>query len=710
MDILTPFSQMTITECQELYYAYTGPPPVAYGSKTKAVLENIKRPYQYFDKHKRDDKDLDITIKSGKKDTTNINMEKPSSGYNEEWLIKFSKDFCVKHRVAFDNLGNWLDFKLPLISYAELAKGRQTWSFIQKRNIPAAMALEETVEFLEHNLKRRVGKTMLEYLQAICDVLELDETNFLIKKNKKGIDMNTEGEEIEFVPTEKIKIVEIKFTREELWDQMRKLNTMWKHFERGKLNRRTIATASMLVRGFVKITEDAARVLLERIDSAGTPVGGEEKLAKLASNLVQRDAEITGELSGDQEKFNECLDPDAMRTMWTVFLKFLNRDDWEIDLFNVPFMVFKAKLADMGEGLVFKSGKVKRHFHLNDAPENEFSCLKGLVRENDIECSLGMFMGMYNLTATLVALIAADTIDIRGKHVESSDDFIHFFFEKSKDKVVEQAEKLRMRMKLVGINFSPSKSVLIIPAGIGEFNSKFHHQDFVGNIATELPALIPGGNNPMTDMSMGLNVIKNSLNTFQMTPLTANFALKLFFEAYKYAYLINGETKRKRFIDSAEIKPLVTYQGAEPIHSISNIHLDEIALRHHLGLISEEELSIIMNPANPITRTSEPTLTVRVENKMPTVSEDPSLGSCFKFQFSRNRTILNTETRIDLKKEKEYQEMSKLVQDIFPEFMIAPSTVDGTVMDACKERIKIMILNSDVTEPRKRELLQLLNE
>lgn len=45
----------------------------------------------------------------------------------------------------------------------------------------------------------------------------------------------------------------------------------------------TIATAFMLLRGFVKIVEDGARVLLENIDSSGTPIGGEEKLAKLAS-------------------------------------------------------------------------------------------------------------------------------------------------------------------------------------------------------------------------------------------------------------------------------------------------------------------------------------------------------------------------------------------------------------------------------------------
>lgn len=86
-------------------------------------------------------------------------------------------------------------------------------------------------------------------------------------------------------------------------------------------------------------------------------------MAKLVSKLIL-DKECTAEISGDHEKWNECLDPDAMRFMWTVFLKKAVVEDWVLEMFNFPFLVFKAKTADMGEGLVFKKEKCLKRMSL----------------------------------------------------------------------------------------------------------------------------------------------------------------------------------------------------------------------------------------------------------------------------------------------------------------------------------------------------------
>lgn len=164
------------------------------------------------------------------------------------------------------------------IQYCELSKGRQTWSFILKKNIPAPNALEETVNFLEKNLQRKIGRTLIDYNQAVLDIFELENTTWEYEQtvNKRILDPDDCDEDNIEKLTRKVRFTKIGlFTREYLWNQMRKLSTMWKHLERGRLRRRTIATASMLLRGFVKIVEDGARILLQNIDSSGTPIGGE---------------------------------------------------------------------------------------------------------------------------------------------------------------------------------------------------------------------------------------------------------------------------------------------------------------------------------------------------------------------------------------------------------------------------------------------------
>nr|QOQ34693.1 PB1 protein [Thogotovirus thogotoense] len=706
MNLFTPLSEINPTTTQELLYAYTGPAPVAYGTRTRAVLENIIRPYQYFYKEPNVQRALDI--KTGCKEPEDINVEGPSSGFHTASVLKLADNFFRKYRPAMEKLKYWILVKLPKLKYAELSKGRQTYSFIHKRNLPAPIALEETVEFLEQNLRRKIGPTLLSYCQAIADVMELDETTYEGARDPRPWDIQLEEidsdeEDPLFRQVGREETYTIKFSREELWDQMRTLNTMWKHLERGRLNRRTIATPSMLIRGFVKIVEDAAKEILENVPTSGVPVGGEEKLAKLASKQTFHTA-VTGELSGDQEKFNECLDPDAMRLMWTVFLRKLGCPDWIMELFNIPFMVFKSKLADMGEGLVYTKGKLTDRKPLGEMP-SEFDDLVRNVVGNSISCRLGMFMGMYNLTSTLLALISIEREELTGSHVESSDDFIHFFNCKTHEEMFKQAETLRLTLKLVGINMSPSKCILISPAGIGEFNSKFHHRDFVGNVATELPALVPNGTNPMTDLAMGLNVIKHSVNTGQMNLCTGALAMRIFNHAYKYAYMALGVTRRTRFMEENAITPLLTNQGASPVHSFSTMHLDEVALRRHLGLLDEETLRRILNPNNPVTQKGDPSMFFRIENKMPQIMEDYSVPSCFKYTLSRNRTIQDKPHKALLNKEERYQRVTSIINKLFPEVLIQEASAPGTVRESLKRRLELVVERSDLDEERKKRIL-----
>ena len=106
----------------------------------------------------------------------------------------------------------------------------------------------------------------------------------------------------------------------DLFNKAVTINTMMKGGERGRLSRRSIATVSMLLRGFVKVTEDLTKEILTIVPNSGLPVEGVEKLAKLSSLLNIPHKGVTGELSGDIEKWNECLDPDSMRLVLSQYL------------------------------------------------------------------------------------------------------------------------------------------------------------------------------------------------------------------------------------------------------------------------------------------------------------------------------------------------------------------------------------------------------
>nr|APG77906.1 polymerase PB1 [Hubei orthoptera virus 6] len=701
MNLFTPKMVFTPTDTQELIYPYSGPPPMAYGSHTRLVLENVTRSYKY------NNPTPNTGVKTTSKALKDFTYEQPGAYYNKNFLLACTHRTYDKWQSEIKEALDQTQRILFHQKYADLSKGRQTWSFIQERNIPAAMALKETVEMIESNLGTKLGQSLGEYNQAILDLFEMDS----IKCPKYQFETDSNG-----VSKKKRKIV--KYTASELWGVAATINTMSKSAERGKLKRRSIATPNMLLRGFVKFAEDLAAEILKRLPSSGIPVGGQEKLAKLTSIMGMATSKETGELSGDEEKWNECLDPDAMRIVMTTFMQRSNMPKWIVELIQIPFLFFKGKRAILGPGIPLRNryGHTKC-FPLDseNLPEdcNQYKFIIPLLdkESNTLLCRVGMFMGMFNFMSTLLALVTVEGRDKDTKHVQSSDDFIHFFEGESQNDITcNLAPKLYLAYRAVGINESPSKCILIIPSGIGEFNSQYHHKDFVGNVGTELPSITPAGFNPASDMTMGLRVIRNALSTFQMLLPTASLALRLFLKAYRHAYLVEGETERKRYIKSLAIdgSPVVFQGGSSPF-SVTTLHLEEVALKRRNGDIDEQYIRRIMNPDNPFSG-GQAVLTLKNESKRPVLEEDTTVGSCFKFQFARNRTVLNTQFSNGLKEEKAYSEVTKAIESIMPEVQIGITSHTGSVETALRARIEALIESSSLNAMKKKELFEKIDQ
>lgn len=143
------------------------------------------------------------------------------------------------------------------------------------------------------------------------------------------------------------------------------------------------------------------------------------------------------------------------------------------------------------------------------------------------------------------------------------------------------------------------------------------------------------------------------------------------------------------------------FQGAEPIYSVSTLHLDEIAFRYALGLITDEQLSKIMNPSNPVNPTNEDRFAIRMESRMPIILTDSSVSSIFKLKWSRNRTIINTSLVSFLEKEKFYKRVSELVEGCFPDVLLGVKSILGTAVGALESRIVSAVKSSSLDNERK---------
>uniref|UniRef100_A0A1Y1MFN4 Uncharacterized protein n=1 Tax=Photinus pyralis TaxID=7054 RepID=A0A1Y1MFN4_PHOPY len=87
-----------------------------------------------------------------------------------------------------------------------------------------------------------------------------------------------------------------------------------KHKERGKKDRRAIASGNMILRMFLHIIEEFHLALAKRIEGATISIGGEEKKQKISNNMstatLPHGPSVTiCQGTEDATKWNECLSP-----------------------------------------------------------------------------------------------------------------------------------------------------------------------------------------------------------------------------------------------------------------------------------------------------------------------------------------------------------------------------------------------------------------
>lgn len=304
-------------------YLYTNPPPYGYGSPAPYVAATVNRAYEY---NRKDNKTPlivngfeieDVQIP----DIKDFPKEGITGNYNPSLAWSFAKIFLIRNsKSIIDCAHEVIDF-MKRSNSDVLSKGRQTWDPETFKSTTCSKAFNGFVDIMRRNL----GKTPSTMMEALIMWYELYDHDFLIVKEKRLVVTKKK----KFIPRLKIRLVvssnrfEIKRNKisgkarcnKWLDDYARSFCSYIKHAERGKKDRRAIASGSMAMRAHLKVIEEFHLRLSKLVPGSTISIGGEEKKKKIINELQMSSLKegfatcYSLQATEDATKWNECLNP-----------------------------------------------------------------------------------------------------------------------------------------------------------------------------------------------------------------------------------------------------------------------------------------------------------------------------------------------------------------------------------------------------------------
>lgn len=246
-------------------YLYTNPPPVGYGTPAPKVAESVLRSYNY----NRNPPEL----RTQQIDLWTVNVPYwlgPDSEFpfnqvhGNFWAreaYEMFESLLIKNFENIQIVADRVTNHFHLTNSTVLTKGRQTWCPLQEQSLPSALAYKNMAELFEMNLEVK-STNCFEWLRCFFRMLERNEIMYNGFVLKEQITYNTD--KVTRDKTKRIKTIRIPKThtirgKEECYKFMMDLSRSFcsyiKHGERGKLQRRAIASANMILRMFFMIVE-----------------------------------------------------------------------------------------------------------------------------------------------------------------------------------------------------------------------------------------------------------------------------------------------------------------------------------------------------------------------------------------------------------------------------------------------------------------------
>lgn len=305
-------------------YIYTGTPPHGYGTQAPKVAETVIRTEEY--NRKKENKSITIGGIDISRTMWNFDRDGPfphdqvHSNYVTTVLREMCTDFLRNHGPQIDATVEAIMLKVKESNADTLTQGRQTFCPFKRQSVTASQAYEEALNFLEVNTDTPIC-SMLDWISATLSCFEKTELKVReateIEVTRTIYDPETHQKITTKTKSKKMvdKLIKGELNvKKKMADLVCQFASYIKHKERGKKDRRAIASATMLLRPLLYIVELFHLELAKRIPGSTISIGGEEKKAKITNNMESTRmgtgvAAVICQGTEDATKWNECLSP-----------------------------------------------------------------------------------------------------------------------------------------------------------------------------------------------------------------------------------------------------------------------------------------------------------------------------------------------------------------------------------------------------------------
>lgn len=671
-----------------LMYQYVNTPPLPVGVTGHKVAESVMRSVEC---NKLPNNGLSDNPTQAWPNSEPFPFNEISSNFSPSACLQMFKDFLKANQPKIDAAMNETWDHLTTTNSDVLTKGRQTWDPINCRSVPSAQAYREVIKLFDENCPDR-RPTLLGFIQCFHDVLglptltyrskDLSESKINLKDPKTGV--------ISQVVVTKTVVTTKTCKGEEVWSKIFGHATAFcaylKGRERGKLERRAIASANMVLRAHLYIVEKFHLLLSQTLEGSVIGVGGEEKKNKIVQVLdsiqayMGREA-ITAQATEDVTRYNECLAPECFALFHYVMtspeyreelgLPVLGKEVANLNaIFRHTFYLLSKKKIWMGRGHIVHNEKEAAHMKWNkecikmmdDVTKEWFDKTLPHMEEGYLKAPYGMLMGMLNAASTTMALAAVPWRLEEGtdcKTARSSDDSMTVFSSTSTLKLSSNINRLYHNLKLLGINMS-TKKTRVFRTKFGELTSWYQDGDFTAQYGVETSSLRPPGNNPADDFHSIASQAATSMCVGNNNIFGAQARLGLGIDNCRRLWKIEKDTEKHPNV-SGRVQVLA--DGGLSPWNWSTCHLPEIPLKERASETEEEKAYLlkVMNPDNPFTAAAGEHTTYSVE-----------LGTLTETQFDIPRNLFHslkrsnrTQKSVLRREENEFKKACEEVTEIF---------------------------------------------
>uniref|UniRef100_A0AAT9JAH8 RNA-directed RNA polymerase catalytic subunit n=1 Tax=Blattella germanica orthomyxovirus 1 TaxID=3133491 RepID=A0AAT9JAH8_9ORTO len=693
-------------------YLYTNTPPHAYGTQAPKVAETVARSYRF--NKKKDRKKINILGRNIERmHWEEIDGPFPFNEIHGNFLPSelrlMVESFLVKYSTTIDNIATSIIEEMMTSNSDILTKGKQTYCPFTEQSVTAPRAYKNFHDFLTANGAPQ-SMNCLQWIRAIFEVTTKKSIKYTMQEEYEVLTekYNRETKQRERIKKVRRRLVTKNTVSEEesrnyVLDQITKFASYMKHKERGKLDRRAIASANMGLRMFLHAIEEFHLKLGKELEGSTISIGGEEKKAKITSNFLSislktRQASHLSQGTEDATKWNECLAPSAFALMhYYMFhpptrakLKLGPVKEFGLLFSKIAVMgnfLMSMKQIQLGPGVMIQDAHYFKRIKWVDEEvklcteqtQQWYEEVKPYISKDRkyLFTSPGMLMGMLNAGSTTLGLLAAnhrmnpDTM--RVITLRSSDDSMTKYMSIGSAENALCVEMNRRNLCLIGINLSPDKT-FFFQAGFGEYTSWYMDKSFVAQFGVETASIRPQGKNPPDDFFSISKSTAIGLATLSFNHVGAEARLRIGIDNVRRLWRVKRDDGKRE-----GIKPLVLLlsDGGRSPWNATNCHLQEIPLKETYCTSDQESNYLLkcINPDNPFSEDPDEEMVYSKEHGCLILEEVEVPRTVFHYVKRSNRSVSTASSQNTAAEEKAHSEALKICRQVDPTLYISnPST------------------------------------